>query len=342
VSDPVRWGLLSTAAIGSVVIAANRDSATTRFVAVASRDGVRAQEYAAAHRLPLAFPTYQALLDSPEVDAVYVALPVAMHAEWSAAALRAGKHVLCEKPFSLDPAEVAGAFDATTDRLCVEGLMWRQHPRTLLARKLLADGAIGTLRLVRAALTVTAEPGDIRRSAALGGGAIGDLGCYCVSALRLFGGEPTRLYAEAVPDVAGDVPDLRLAATLRLPGGVLGQLDIGLDQVRRDELELVGSEGRLVLPDPWICRDGTVELTRDGRTERLPADPGGAPGLRHGEGDVYRIEFDAVSTAIRTGTPWPYGKDDAVAQARVLAALHESISSGRPVELSTVDSAGRP
>jgi Oxidoreductase family, NAD-binding Rossmann fold len=143
VSEPVRWGLLSTAAIGSVVIAANRNSATSRFVAVASRDGVRAQEYAAAHRLPLAFPTYQALLDSPEVDAVYVALPVAMHAEWTTAALRAGKHVLCEKPFALDPAAVAGALDAAGE-----------------------------------------PPGDIRRSAALGGGAIGDLGCRAPLAVR--------------------------------------------------------------------------------------------------------------------------------------------------------------
>jgi hypothetical protein len=141
------------------------------------------------------------------------------------------------------------------------------------------------------------------------------------------------VYAEAVADADGDVPDLRVAATLRLPGGVLGQLDIGLDEVRRDELELVGSEGRLVLPDPWICRQGAVDLVRDGNIKRIYADPDGAYGLRGEEGDVYRIEFDAVSTAIRGGTPWPYGRDDAVAQARVLAALHESGADRQPVSL---------
>jgi xylose dehydrogenase (NAD/NADP) len=328
----IRWGLLSTAAIGSVVIEANQNSARTRFVAVASRDAAKSQAYATKHDLPLAFESYQDLLDSPEVDAVYVALPVALHTGWSAAALRAGKHVLCEKPFALDPAQVADAFDAAGSLVCAEGLMWRYHPRTAAALRLVAGGAIGTLTHVRAALSVSAPPGDIRRSAALGGGALGDLGCYCVSALRLFGGEPARVYAEAVPDGPGGVPDLRLAATARLAGGVLGQLDIGLDAVRRDQLELVGTEGRLELPDPWLCRDHALVLTRDGRAERMPPDPDGAVALRHDEGDVYRLEFDAVSDAIQAGTALPYGKDDAVAQARVLSALARSAATGLAVE----------
>jgi predicted dehydrogenase len=330
----IRWGLLSTASIGSLVIGANRDSASTRFVAVASREGDRARQYAARHGLPLAFPAYQALLDSADVDAVYVALPVAMHALWATAALRAGKHVLCEKPFALDPHEVAGAFDAAGPLVCAEGLMWRYHPQTALALRMVRDGAIGTLTHVRAALSVSAPPGDIRRSAALGGGALGDLGCYCVSALRLFGGEPSRVYAEAVPDGAGGVADLRLAATLRLAGGVLGQLDIGLDVTRRDELELVGTAGRLVLPDPWLCRGKTLLLTRDGRTEELPTDPDGGYALRHDDGDVYRLEFDAVGAAIASGAPLPYGKADAVSQARALSALDRSARTGQPVDLS--------
>jgi xylose dehydrogenase (NAD/NADP) len=329
----IRWGLLSTASIGSVVIEANRGSDSTRFLAVASRDGARSQEYAARHGLPLAFPTYQSLLDSDDVDAVYVALPVAMHARWSEAALRAGKHVLCEKPFALDPAAVAATFDAAGSRVCAEGLMWRYHPQTAMARRLVADGAIGTLTHVRAALTVSTPPGDIRRSAALGGGALGDLGCYCVSGLRLFGGEPSRVFAEAVPDGDSGVADLRLAATLRLAGGVLGQLDIGLDQVRRDELELVGTAGTLVVPDPWLCRGKVLRLIRDGRTEELPTDPDGVYGLRHDDGDVYRLEFDAVGAAIATGAPLPYGKDDAVAQARVLSALARSAATGQPMDL---------
>jgi predicted dehydrogenase len=129
--------------------------------------------------------------------------------------------------------------------------MYRHHPQTTLARKLVADGAIGRLAYVRAALSVSAPPGDIRRSVALGGGALGDLGCYCVSAIRLFAGEPTRVHASQVRDGPAGV-DLRLAATLRLPGDVLAQFDVALDLTRRDELELVGTEARLTIPDPFI------------------------------------------------------------------------------------------
>ena len=132
-----------------------------------------------------------------DVDAVYIALPVAQHSEWTVKALQAGKHVLCEKPLAVDASEVAADFDAAeaADRLCVEGLMWRWHPQTRMARKLVADGAIGTLRSVRAALTVPIPAEDIRRSRELGGGALGDLGCYCVSAIRLFAGQPEQIYA---------------------------------------------------------------------------------------------------------------------------------------------------
>jgi predicted dehydrogenase len=128
---------------------------------------------------------------------------------------------------------------------------------------------------MRAALSVSVEPGDIRRSVELGGGALGDLGCYCVSAIRLFAGEPDLVHASQVRDGPAGV-DLRLAATLRLPGDVLAQFDVGLDLTRRDELELVGTEGRLTVPDPWLCRASHLELSRDGQVEHVPVDPDGA------------------------------------------------------------------
>lgn len=217
-----------------------------------------------------------------------------------------------------DAAEAAG-------RRCVEGLMYRHHPQTVLARRLVADGAVGQLTLVRAALTVNVPAGDIRRVKALGGGAHLDLGCYCVSAIRLFGGEPEHVYATAVPDADGC--DLRMAATLGLPGGVLGQLDIGLDLTRRDQLELVGTGGRLVVPDPWICRGAELELWRNGTREAIPVDLAAA-GLDAGEDAVYRLELDRVSEAIATGEPLEFGRADAVAQAATLEALRVSSERG--------------
>jgi D-xylose 1-dehydrogenase (NADP+, D-xylono-1,5-lactone-forming) len=331
----VRWGVLSTASIARTLIEASRAATHAEVVAVASRDAGRARAFADELGLEASFGSYEELLASEAVDAVYVPLPVSLHAEWTVRALAAGKHVLCEKPLATGPEDAARCFAAAeaAGRRCVEGLMWRHHPQTALARELVADGAIGRLATVRAALSVGVAPGDIRRSVELGGGALGDLGCYCVSAIRLFAGEPERVYADQVADGPGGV-DLRLAATLRMPGEVLAQLDIGLDLTRRDELELVGTEGRLTIPDPWLCRATHLELSRDGQVEPVPVDPEGALALTDPGHDVYRIELDTVSAALVAGEASPFDRADAVAQATVLEALHRSAELGTPVALT--------
>jgi D-xylose 1-dehydrogenase (NADP+, D-xylono-1,5-lactone-forming) len=330
----VRWGVLSTASIGRLVIEATRAADKAEFVAVASRDADRARAFADELGLEAGFGSYEELLASGAVDAVYVPLPVALHTEWTVKALAAGRHVLCEKPLATSTADAARCFDAAeaAGRRCVEGLMYRHHPQTTLARELVAGGAIGRLTYVRAALSVSVPPDDIRRSPALGGGALGDLGCYCVSAIRLFAGNPERVWAAQVRD-GPDGVDLRMAATLRLPGDVLAQFDVALDLTRRDELELVGTEGRLTVPDPWLCRSPHLELSRNGRVERVPVDPDDAFGLTDPEHDVYRIELDTVSAAIAGGGEPSFGRSDALAQATVLEALYRSAELGRPVDL---------
>jgi len=327
----VRWGLLGAANIGRVVVPATRQAKRTSFVAVASRDGDRARQFADDLGLDHSFGSYEDLLESDTVDAIYVALPVAMHTAWTIKALQAGKHVLCEKPFAVTPEDAARAFDAAAhaQRLCVEGLMYRHHPQTALVLRLIEDGAIGPLKHVRTALSVTVPKGDIRRNRALGGGALPDLGCYCVSAVRLLAGNPEDVYAAAVRDADG--VDLRFAATMRLANDVLAQFDVGLELPRRDELELIGTEGKIVVHDPWLCREKTVELCRDGRSERLPIDPEGQYALQYDDDDVYRIELDRVSEAIATGTDLPFGRTDAIDQARVLEALLASAERAAPV-----------
>ena len=299
----VRWGVLSTASIGRLVIEASRKATDAEFVAVASRDPARARAFAGELGLEASFGSYEELLASGAVDAVYVPLPVAMHTEWTVKALEAGKHVLCEKPFATSAEDAARCFDAAeaAGRRCVEGLMWRHHPQTTLARKLVADGAIGRLAYVRAALSVHVEPGDIRRSVELGGGALNDLGCYCVSGIRLFAGEPSQVYATQVRDGPAGV-GLRLAATLRMPGDVLAQLDVGLDLNRR---------------------------------EPIPVDPDGAFALTDPDHDVYRIELDTVSAALGGGGEPSFGRSDAIAQATVLEALYRSADLGVPVEVTS-------
>jgi len=147
--------------------------------------------------------------------------------------------------------------------------MWCHHPQTLLAQRLIAEGVVGDVAYIRAALSVSVGPGDIRRTGRLGGGASLDPGCYCLSAIRLFGGQPLSVSAARVVDT---VPggDLRLAATLTLPHDALGQFDVALDYPRRDELEIIGTAGKITVPDPWLCRLGFLGsgLPRSG--------PGGA------------------------------------------------------------------
>jgi predicted dehydrogenase len=302
-------------------------------VAVASRSDAAARRFADEHDLDESYGSYEQLLGSDSVDAVYVSLPNTLHTQWTIKALEAGKHVLCEKPFALRPEDAASAFDIAerTGLVCVEGLMYRHHPQTMLVQRLIEEEAIGALKHVRAALTVRIEKNDIRRDRALGGGALTDLGCYCASAARLFAGNPDRVFAEAVREGTGI--DMQLAATMRHPREVITQFDIGFDLPRRDELELIGTEGAIVVSDPWLCRGETVELRRDERSESRPVDPEGRFPLAHDDYDVYRIELDTVSEAIAGGAELPFGRTDAIDQARLLEALSDSSQRMQPVPM---------
>jgi D-xylose 1-dehydrogenase (NADP+, D-xylono-1,5-lactone-forming) len=338
----VRWGMLSTAGIGRVVASAICGSTEAEFVAVAGRNAGKAAAYVAELGVPRSFGSYDELLACDQVDAVYVPLPIALHTEWTIKARRAGKHVLCEKPFATTAAAAAACFDAAdaAGRHCIEGLMWRHHPQTVLAQNLVADGAIGDVAFIRAALTVSVDPGDIRRTGRLGGGASLDLGCYCISAIRLFGGQPGTVSAAQVIDNApgADGGDLRLAATLTLPGDALAQLDVALDYPCRDELEIIGTAGKIVMPDPWLCRRGHVELERDGVAERLPVDPDGT--YRLGDpadpdnDDAYRIEFETASRVIADGAAPVFGRADAVDQAAAVEAVRTAAATGTTITLS--------
>jgi hypothetical protein len=187
----LRWGLLSTASIGETVVRANRGSEIAEFVAVASRDAEKARRFADRLDLPVSFASYEELLASDSVDAVYVALPVSMHTEWTVKALQAGKHVLCEKPFAMSAADARRCVDAAEEAgvVCVEGLMYRHHPRTELARKLVAEGAIGEVTLVRGATASRYSLVRVRRELLLGEGVTGLL----QSSVSGPGGQPGRL-----------------------------------------------------------------------------------------------------------------------------------------------------
>jgi xylose dehydrogenase (NAD/NADP) len=316
----LRWGILSTANITDKLLDSGTDQ---QFVAVGSRDGARAEAYAREKGIARAHGSYEALLADPEVDAVYNPLPNALHVEWSIRALEAGKHVLCEKPLTRYPEDVGRVFDLAKREDCVvaEAFMWRHHPQVARARQLLDDGAIGDLRIIRAHFAfAVGHPDDIRLQATLDGGGLMDVGCYCVSGCRtLAGAEPERAFAEYV--AGGHGVDVALAATLRFPGDVLAHFDCGLSYPGGSLLAAVGTEGALALADPWHGNDAVIELRRaDGSVERIETGPANS----------YALELADFEAAVRRERQPLLGRDDALGQARTIAALYTSAERNAP------------
>lgn len=323
-SRSVKWGILSTARINGLFIAGARQSPELEIVAVASRCRTRAESYAREHRIERAHDSYAALLADPEVEVVYVSAPNSLHIEWTARALEAGKHVLCEKPLSRRSADVDRAFETAQreGRLLMEAFMYRHNPQTRRLRELIDDGQIGRVRVIRSAFSFVAhDPTDIRLSVALDGGALMDLGCYCVNSARLIAGEPVRVSAEQT--LGGDGVDIALAATMRFDDDVLAHFDAGLALSPRDELEVVGEAGSLFLDDPWHCRVPQIELRCDEQVERIEVQPS----------DSYRLQAENMSAAVRGESPLLLGRDDAMGQARAIEALYHAANSERMITL---------
>jgi D-xylose 1-dehydrogenase (NADP+, D-xylono-1,5-lactone-forming) len=323
-SGRVSWGFLSTANINDKLLAGAAESDRVDVVAVASRDSSRAEAYARERGIDRAYGSYEGLLADPDVEAVYISLPNSLHVEWSVRALEAGKHVLCEKPLSRRAEDVDGAFDVAeqSGRLLMEAFMYRHNPQTAKLEELVRGGAIGRLRLGRASFSFPlADAENVRLNASLDGGGLMDVGCYCVSGLRLLGGEPDQVYGEQVLSASG--VDELFTGTMRFPGDFLGQFDAGLVLQERDELEAVGEEGSLFLDDPWHCQRPVIELRRAGGVEEIAVAPA----------DSYRLQLENMSDAIRGEAEPVLGREDAVGQARAIEALYRSVAEGRPVSL---------
>jgi len=323
-SATVSWGFLSKANINDELLAGAAESDRVDVIAVASRDGARAEAYARERGIERAYGSYDEVLADPDVEAVYISLPNSLHVEWSIRALEAGKHVLCEKPLSRRAADVERAFDVAeqSGRLLMEAFMYRHNPQTARLKELVDGGAIGRLRLVRAAFSFPlADAENVRLNPSLDGGGLMDVGCYCVSGLRLLGGEPEQVYGEQVLGESG--VDELFTGAMRFPGNVLAQFDSGLVVPERDELEAIGEEGSLFLDDPWHCTRPVIELRTAGGVEEIAVE----------QADSYRLQLENMSDAIRGEAEPVLGRQDAVGQARAIEALYRSAAEDRPLSL---------
>ncbi len=251
---PLRWGILSTARINDEVIPVFADIATASLVAVASRDAERARAYANERGIPRSYGSYEELISDPEIDCVYISVPNAMHALWAHEALEAGKHVLCEKPLAPTVAEAKRLFETAKrhDRVLMEGFMYRHHPQTQRARQLLREGAVGQLQAMRLSFNFkTNDPStDVRYSAELSGGALLDVGSYCVSfCTYVMGAAPTEVGGFTRNTDSG--VEEGFVGQMRFDGDVLAVFDVSLFTAPDIGITAVGTEGKLRIQTPW-------------------------------------------------------------------------------------------
>lgn len=290
---------------------------------MASRDARRAEAWAAERGVPRAFGDYASLIDSGEADALYVALPNSLHHRWTLRALRAGIPVLCEKPLAATAEEAAevARLSRSLGVPVAEAFMHRFHPLYDRLRALLAEGAIGEATLVRAAFTFLLEDrSETPASAELAGGALLDVGCYGVNLARWAAGEePARVAAFARRTTVDDT----LVGILEFPGGMLAQIDCGIENEERQSAEIVGTRGAIVLPSPWRpgLDRGELLLRRGGAETRVET----------AGGDCYALEIEDFARALgeRRDPRWPV--EDAVRNMAVCDALARA-ARGRTVE----------
>jgi predicted dehydrogenase len=322
-SDKLRWGVLGTARIVRKTIPALQETKNGEVLAIASRSPEKAAEYAHKHGLPQAYGSYESLLAAPDIDAVYIALPNALHLEWILKSLDAGKHVLSEKPLAMSAAECReiARKSAETGRKVLEGFMYRFHPRFEKLQELLAANMVGTLTFVHVAHSFDAGDEDnIRWYTGLGGGALFDTGCYCVNISRMVTAqEPAQVAAFGNYRDAKDGGriDTSIAGMLRFPGGATALFDTGVNLERRNYLEITGTQGRLYLDNPLglLEEDSVLEEHHFGQETIYHKIKGENHFVRMGE---------HFADSILNGRPLRYDLTDATNNAQVLEALDKA------------------
>jgi predicted dehydrogenase len=319
----LRWGILSTADIGvSKVIPAIQRAADCEVVAIASRDGARARAAADELGIPVAHASYEALL-ADDVDAIYLPLPNDLHAPWTIAAVEAGKHVLCEKPLALDAAQaqvMVAAADAAGVKLA-EAFMYRHHPTWVDAVRLVRTGAIGGLRAVQSWFSYhNDDPANIRNRPEHGGGALMDIGCYCINLSRwLFDSEPVDVEAMVQRDPVMGV-DTVTSALLGFEGGGHASFTCSMRAEPDQRVHIVGERGRIDIEIPFNIppdRPTRIRITAGG-------DPPAAPSTEvrtFAAADAYTLQAEAFARAVIDDTAVPVPLTDAVANQQVIDTI---------------------
>ena len=333
-ADPLRWGILGTGNIAKQFAAGVKSARRSAIVAAGSRQVATARQFAAEYDVARAYGSYDELLADPNVDAIYNSLPNSLHHEWTIKSLRAGKHVLCEKPFAMDLRETTEMFDVArqTKRMLVEAFMYRSHPLTKAVVDTVCSGAIGEVRLIRTSFCyrTTKIDGNVRFAPALGGGALMDVGCYCISFSRLIAGaEPTSSYATARKHPTG-VDDV-VIGTMHFPGDVLASFTAGMGVQADNTAYICGTEGYIEVPVPWKPPvNGAVYTIARGTPPRQdnPAPtkiPPRETRTVDANTELYALEADDFAAAVLDSRPPAVTEPDTVGNMAVLDDLRKQI-----------------
>ncbi len=318
----MRFGILGAARIAArALVPGIQNSSNAELVAVAARDGARAQAFAKEHNIPVALEGYQALLERDDIDAIYNPLPNDGHSPWSIKAMEAGKHVLCEKPVGMNALEAANMLEVSkrTGKTLMEAFMWRFHPQVARAKEIVESGVLGDIKLIRTGFSFFLnDSGDIRWVKSMGGGGLLDLGCYNVNATRLFAGrEPTSVYG--VADYSGTDVDLHFAGILEFGDGLRGVMECSFGQPGRQHLEIVGTKGILEI-DKFVLPENNIgEIRVNGVTEKTVA------------ADKYQLMVEQFVRAANGEEALAYDMSNSIGNMKVLDALEKSARSGLKV-----------
>lgn len=322
----VKWGILSTSKIGrEKVIPAMQKGECCDVVAIASRNIESAQKEAKELNIPKAHDSYQELLNDKEIDAVYIPLPNDMHVEWAIKCLEANKHVLCEKPIGLTSQQAQKLADAAKQKphlKIMEAFMYHFHPQWLYAKKLVDDKIIGDVKTIQSFFSFyNVDPDNIRNKIEAGGGAMLDIGCYCISIARfIFGKEPTKVFGLVELD-----PELRID---RKASGILDFTDTTSTFTCSTQLfpyqrvNIVGTEGRIEIDIPF-------NPSPDQQTEIRHYSKAGPGKIIFDPIDQYIIQGDIFSKCILDDRPVPFGLEDAVNNMKVIEGIFKSSEEGK-------------
>jgi predicted dehydrogenase len=323
----LRWGILGVAKINERIIPAFAETKFATLHAIASRSLAKAQAAAAAHRIPVAYGSYEELLNDPEIDAVYLPLPNHLHAEWTLKAGRRGKHVLCEKPLCPTAAEARALVDAckTLGIRLMDGFMWPHHPRTREIRDFLDNGGLGEVHHVHASFTfeLPLDDRNIRLHPEMGGGSLLDVGCYPVYGIRwALDDEPVSVWATAT---WYNGVDLRMTGILKFAGGKTGSFDCGFTLPLRGSMEIVGTMGTLRVRDMWLPPyEAEFEVERSNcHVEQFSFS---------GHNQIACMLDDFSQAVLEDRDPIP-SPEEAIRTLRVLDALARSAREGREVDI---------